>query len=112
MKWFKFLIVGLLFMPGNARAGDPLSPADLKKLAPATYNVSVAESVKAIVKLTGGGGISVATNKGERDTGRWSIQGNKLCVVFKHLLDHKPNCSTLTNENGMIHGDGFSARRR
>jgi hypothetical protein len=114
MKLLRFTSLFLLMTicaATTARAGDPLSAAEIKKIARGTYSVSVADSVKATAKLTPGGGISVTTSKGEHDTGRWSISGNKICVQFKHLLDHKPNCSALTNENGIIHGNGFSARR-
>jgi len=107
-----FLASGVLsLMIAGPAWADPLSAADIRKLAPATYRVSVADSVKATVILKSGGGISVATNKGERDTGRWSVAGDKICVQFRHLLDHKPHCSYLRTENGVVHGDGFSARR-
>jgi hypothetical protein len=94
---------------GHAWA-DPLSAADIKKLAPGTYNVSVADSVKALVVLKAGGGISVSTNKGEKDTGHWTVSGTKACVLFKHLLNHKPYCSTLTRDGNMLRGDGFTIR--
>jgi hypothetical protein len=98
-----------LVFAGHAWA-EPMSAAEIKKLAPGTYNVSVADSVKASVVLSAKGGISVATNKGEKDTGRWWLQGTKACVLFKHLLNHKPYCSTLTRDGSMLRGDGFTIR--
>jgi hypothetical protein len=95
----------------TASAADKLTGAEIRKLVPATYRVSVADSVSAIAVLSAGGGISVVTNKGEKDTGRWRISGDKICVQFRHLLDHKNSCSSLTNESGAIHGNGFTARR-
>jgi hypothetical protein len=95
----------------SAYAADKLTAAEIRKLLTGTYHVSVADSVTAIAVFSPGGGISVVTNKGEKDTGRWSFSGNKVCVQFKHLLDHKSNCSSLVNDGGAIRGNGFTARR-
>ncbi len=96
----------------DASAQDKLTAAQIRKILPGTYNVSVADSVTAVAVISPGGSISVVTNKGEKDTGRWSISGNKVCVQFKHLLDHKSNCSTLIDEGWAIRGNGFTARRK
>jgi hypothetical protein len=98
-----------LFVGGHAWA-EAMSAADIKKLSPGSYNVSVADSVKARVVLTAKGGISVATDKGEKDSGKWWLAGQKACVQFKKLLDHKPYCSTLTRDGSMLRGDGFTIR--
>jgi hypothetical protein len=95
----------------SATAADKLTAAEIRKLLTGTYHVSVADSVTAVAVFTPGGGISVVTNKGEKDTGHWSFSGNKVCVQFKHLLDHKSNCSSLVNDGGAIRGNGFTARR-
>jgi hypothetical protein len=96
---------------GTSLAADKLTPAEIRKLLTGTYHVSVADSVTAVAVFTPGGGISVVTNKGEKDTGRWSFSGNKICVQFKHLLDHKNSCSSLMSDGGAIRGNGFTARR-
>jgi hypothetical protein len=109
-KYLALLCVGYASIaPGSA--ADKLTAAEIRKLLTGTYRVSVADSVSAIAVFTSGGGISVVTNKGEKDTGRWSFSGNKVCVQFKHLLDHKSNCSSLINDGGAIRGNGFTARR-
>ena len=95
----------------TATAADKLSAAEIRKLLSGTYHVSVADSVTAVAVFTSGNGIAVTTNKGEKDTGRWSISGNKVCVQFKHMLDHKNSCSSLVNDGGAIRGNGFTARR-
>jgi hypothetical protein len=95
----------------TAYAADKLTAAEIRKLLTGSYNISLADSVSAVAVFTSGGGISVTTNKGEKDTGRWSFSGNKVCVQFKHLLDHKINCSSLVNDDGAIRGNGFTARR-
>ncbi len=111
---FKYLCAGcfVFFWAATALAADKLTPAQIRKLLIGTYHVSVADSVSAIAVFTPGGGISVTTNKGEKDTGRWSFSGNKVCVQFRRLLDHKSNCSSLVNDGGAIRGNGFTARRK
>ncbi|MDE2384252.1 MAG: hypothetical protein KGO53_06505 [Alphaproteobacteria bacterium] len=105
------LAAGLLLGVTTCQAwADPMSADEIKKLAPGTYNVSVADSVRARVVLTAKGGISVTTDKGEKDSGHWTVNGTKACVLFKHLLDHKPYCSTLTRDGSMLRGDGFTIR--
>ena len=106
-----FLTICLFsFAVAGQALADPMSAAEIKKLAPGTYNVSVADSLKALVVLKAGGGISVTTDKGEKDAGRWTVSGTKACIVFKHLLNHKPYCSTLTRDGNMLRGDGFTIR--
>ena len=95
----------------NAAKADPLSAADLRKLAPGQYHVSIADNVKLEVKLSANGAISATTNKGDHDVGRWSINNDKMCVVFKRWLDHKSHCQALSIENGLIRGNGFTVRR-
>ena len=95
----------------SAYAAEKLTAGEIRKLLSGSYHISVADSVSATAVFTAGGGISVTTNKGEKDTGRWSISGNKMCVIFKHLLDHQTKCSSLMNDGGAIRGTGFTARR-
>ena len=94
-----------------ASAAEKLTAAEIRKLLIGTYHVSVADSVTAIAVFSPGGAISVVTNKGEKDTGRWSFSGNKVCVQFKRLLDHRNNCSSLMSDGDAIRGNGFTARR-
>jgi hypothetical protein len=110
---FKFLCSACFICAGiaSATAADKLTAAEIRKLLSGTYRVSVADSVSAIAVFTSGNGISVTTNKGEKDTGRWSISGNKVCVQFKHMLDRQNKCSSLINDGGAIRGNGFTARR-
>ena len=112
-KIFKLLVMtGLAHIClSQAHAGEKLAASEIRKIVPGTYNVSVADSVSAVAVLTAGGSISIVTNKGEKDSGRWSISGNKICVKFKHLLDRQFQCSSLTLDGPAIRGNGFTARR-
>ena len=106
------LAVSCLLAATSAPAlADQMTAADIRKLAPGTYHVSVADSVKATVILKTNGSLSLTTDKGEKDTGRWNISGDKFCVVFKHLLDRKQHCSPLTREGNLLRGDGLTARQ-
>ena len=95
---------------GAAKA-DQLTSAELRKLVPGHYHVSVADNVKLDVRLLAGGGIAATTDKGDHDTGRWSIANDKMCVVFKRWLDHQTHCQAIRLESGLLRGDGFTIRR-
>jgi hypothetical protein len=110
MKFFAASLVLTAGLCSSMAQAETLSPADIKKLAPGTYNVSVADSVRVRAVLTAKGGISVTTDKGEKDSGRWWLQGSKACVQFKKLLDKKPFCSSLSRDGNMLRGDSFTIR--
>ena len=95
----------------ESAVADTLSAAELRKLAPGKYHVSVADNVKLEVRLSAGGGISATTDKGDHDTGRWSIVNDKLCVTFKRWLDRQRHCQDLTAEGSILRGNGFTIRR-
>ena len=99
------------YWPAVAWADGPLSASDIRKLFPGSFYVEVAPTVNLEVTFSGGGKVSGTTNKGDRDSGRWRLVGNKMCVTFKRWLDHKERCSGLANANAQIKGDGFYAKR-
>ena len=104
-------IFGSLVAFSSVAVADTMSAAEIRKLAPGTYHVSVADSVKAVVVLKTNGSLTLTTDKGEKDTGRWSVSGDKFCVVFKHLLDHKQHCSPMTRDGNLLRGDGLTAHQ-
>ena len=104
-----FLFSALVLAAGSAQA-DTMEGSEIRKLFPGTYHVSVADNLSLTVVFTKGGGVSAVTNKGDKDSGRWSVSGDKLCVVFRRWLDHNTHCSKLTETASGIHGDGFTVR--
>ena len=97
--------------PNAAWADGPLSGSDIRKLFPGTFHVEVAPTVSLEVIVSNGGRISGTTNKGDHDSGRWRVVGDKICVTFKRWLDHHERCSGLAYVNAQIKGEGFYAKR-
>ena len=112
MKLKTPLVTALLFgaLAAPVAAGEALSAAELKKLAPGRYAVNVMGLVHMTVTLRAGGSMS-GEAKGERDRGYWSIQGQKLCVAFNKWNGGKRSCAVLSGQNGKYQGGGLSMRR-
>jgi hypothetical protein len=113
MKSLKLMFFGvpaILSFAAAAHADGNLTADELKKLIPGRYHAEAAPGVTVDVTLSKGGAISGVTNKGDKDSGRWSIAGDKICVLFKHWLDHQKHCSSLSHENGQLKGEGFYAK--
>ncbi len=104
-----FLFSALIVASRSAHA-ETMEGSDIRKLFPGTYRVSVADSLSLTLTFATAGGVSGITNKGDRDTGRWRVSGDRLCIVFKRWLDHNTHCSKLTETASGIHGDGFTVR--
>lgn len=103
-------VAAVCFSLSAASAGDALSPAELRKLAPGRYAVNVMGLVNMVVSMRSNGSI-VGEAKGQRDSGSWSVQGQKLCVAWNKWNGGKRRCSTLTGDAGRYSGGGLSMRR-
>lgn len=93
-----------------ALAGGALSPQEIKKLAPGRYAVNVMGLVSMTVSMRANGAI-VGEAKGKRDTGVWSVQGQRLCVAWTKWYSGKQRCVKLSGGNGAFQGGGLSMRR-
>jgi hypothetical protein len=90
---------------------ETLSAQDIRKLAPGRYAVSVMGLVNMTVSMRPNGTVAGTTSKGKRDTGSWSIQGQRLCVAWNKWLGGQRRCATLKGANGSYSGGGLSLRR-
>ena len=108
---FRAALFAITLAATNSAKADTMSSAELRKLVPGRYHVSVADNVKIDVRLARGGAISATTDKGDHDTGRWSIVNDKMCVIFKRWLDHQKHCQDITAEGNILRGNGFTIRR-
>jgi hypothetical protein len=93
-----------------ASAGS-LSAAELKALAPGTYAVSIYGFIKMTISMQPGGNISGITSKKKRDTGYWSVDGDRLCIRWNRWLKKKTRCTSLSGENGTYSGGGLYIRK-
>lgn len=101
----------LLAVSAPALSGESLSAQDLRKLAPGRYAVSLLGLVNMTVSMRPNGQIMGQTSKGKRDTGVWSVHGERLCVSWSKWLDGKRRCTGLSGADGSYTGGGMSLRR-
>jgi hypothetical protein len=106
-----FAALTLFLALGNAAfAGGKLGPADLKQLVPDRYLVTLSNAVNLTVVMRANGTVSGST-KGDADSGKWMLDGNRLCIGFTKWLGGTTRCSALVAEAGYYQGKGFTFRR-
>jgi hypothetical protein len=93
-----------------AFAGEALSPSELRKLAPGRYAVNVMGLVNMTVSMRPNG-VIVGSAKGDKDSGIWRVQGQKLCIAWNKWNDGKTSCAALFGGDGSYKGGGLSIRR-
>jgi hypothetical protein len=86
---------------------ETLSAGELRQLFPGRYDVNIFGRWSVDMRLAPGG---VITGKVGRfaDKGRWSIEGNQLCIAWSSWTSGKKGCSALTRNGRTISGKGFS----
>ena len=99
-----------LALGNGAFAGDALSPAELKRLAPGRYLVTLSNTVNLTVVMRANGTVSGST-KTDADSGHWMLNGSRLCIGFTKWLGGNTRCSPLVSEPGYYQGSGFTFRR-
>jgi hypothetical protein len=88
-----------------------LTSAELRALAPGNYAVSIYGLVKMTISMQSGGSISGITSKKKRDSGFWSVSGDKLCIRWNRWLKKKTRCTSLSGKNGTYSGGGLYIRK-
>jgi hypothetical protein len=99
-----------LVLSNGAFAGNKLSAVELKRLAPGRYLVTLNNAMNLTVVMRANGTISGSTS-GYADSGRWTLNGSRLCIGFTKWLGGSTRCSTLVSEAGYYQGNGFTFRR-
>ncbi len=91
-------------------AAERLVPsAELRKIFPGRFQAHVkGYDVRFIASRNGQlkgyyGGFS--------DTGRWSLRGNRLCIMLRDWLDGKTTCSPVRRTRGWYLARGIRFRR-
>jgi hypothetical protein len=98
----------VIVAPASAGA---LTAAELRALAPGNYAVSIYGLVKMTISMQPGGSISGITSKKKRDSGFWSVNGDKLCIRWNRWLKKKTRCTGLSGQNGTYSGGGLYIRK-
>ena len=105
MKFACITLVGLTLAAAPASAAD-LTSSDLHKLFPGNYSVTIFNSYTLQVKMRANG-VMNGVAKGRRDTGRWSIEGSKLCIAWNSWTNGRKGCSSLRRDGDKLRGRGF-----
>ena len=106
MRKLTFFIVAMWLGFGQSAIAGDLMPNQLRKLFPGDYSV-VIYNIFTIEVTMGKDGELNGLSRGKRDTGRWSIEGNQFCLLWKSWTKGKKGCSTLKRDGDYIKGDGF-----
>ncbi len=93
----------------SAFAASQLSSAELKRLVPGRYLVTLSNAVNLTVVMRANGTVSGST-KSDVDNGHWVLDGSRLCIGFTKWLGGNTHCSSLIREAGFFQGNGFIFR--
>jgi hypothetical protein len=110
----KYIFAGFLAvsMATGAVAGDTsaLSQSELRKLFPGNFTAVVngAVTLKIVARSNG---TMTGQMTGKQDSGRWSVAGGKLCIVWSTWLDGKTSCSSVKSGDGWYLGNGVKFRK-
>jgi hypothetical protein len=113
-KMIKAIFAGILavFLASNAVAGDKpiLSQMELRQLFPGNFTAVVngAVTLKIVAKSNG---TIIGLMTGKQDSGRWSVAGNQLCIVWSTWLNGKASCSSFKSGDGWYLGNGVKFRK-
>ncbi len=102
MRMFKALsLAGLLSMFGvsSAFAGGTLSTSDLHSLFPGKFQAVVSGLVTVSITAKSDGSLEGRLAR-TSDSGRWSVQGGKLCIALDKWMGGKTRCSQVIEESG------------
>ena len=105
-------IIIMGFSALNARAGESvtLTQAELGKLFPGSFQAVVNDTVTVQITARGNGTL-IGQMTGQQDSGRWSVQSGKLCIVWSTWLSGKASCSRVVSNDGWYHGNGVKFRK-
>lgn len=110
MKRFLSAAAVLLLLSIPASAGANLTSSELQRLAPGRYVVTLYNAVSMTVTMKPNGTVLGSAEAG-RDTGTWTLSGNKLCIAWHKWLGGHARCSGLVSDGRQYHGNGFTFRR-
>jgi hypothetical protein len=94
----------------TASAGDQLSQGELRRLFPGRFN-AVVYGILQVQLIAGGNGELVGLFSGKRDTGRWTVNNGRLCIMLNRWTDGKASCSVVEASNGWYRGNGVRFKK-
>jgi hypothetical protein len=100
------LAVLFCVMLSDPSLADSLGHSQVRALFPGRYQVRVMNTVDLTVNMQANG-VVIGHAKGDRDTGRWSVEGGKLCIAWSKWNNSRKDCSPLSRQGNVFKGRGF-----
>ena len=94
----------------GASAGETLSQSQLRSLFPGSFTAVVHGMVT--LKFTAkGNGELIGRMESKQDSGRWSLNNGKLCIMLTQWTSGKSSCSAVVADNGWYRGKGVKFKK-
>ena len=93
-----------------SQASTPLTQTQLQKLFPGTFTAVVHGAMKLTFTAKGNGTL-IGAMPGKKDSGQWTVQNGKLCVMLNTWTRGKSACSTVVAGDGWYQGRGIKFRK-
>jgi hypothetical protein len=103
-------LAGLIVSAGDAVAGEKLSHAQLGKLFPGSFYAVVNGSLTMNITAKANGTLTGKVSS-YQDTGRWSVQSGRLCIVWTKWLGGKTTCSAVVDTGAWYQGSGVKFKK-
>lgn len=101
----------IVFAGGNAAiAGQTLNSKEIKRFVPGRATAKIMGS-RVSINMSRSGRLSAKWD-GERDTGRWRVTGNRLCIKFKKWMNGATRCSAVTKRGNSYRVAGVTFSKR
>ncbi len=102
-------MLGAPFAAALAASDQPLPSWELRQLFPGQFRAHVkGYDVRFVASRNGR---LKGYYGGFTDEGRWSLRGNRLCIMLKDWLDGKTTCSPVRRTRGWYLARGIRFRR-
>jgi len=111
-RTLKLAAAGMIVMcaASTAQASPPLTHTQLQKLFPGTFTAVVRGAMKLTFTAKGNGTL-IGIVPGKQDSGQWTVENGKLCVMLNTWTHGKSACSTVVADNGWYQGRGIKFRK-
>jgi hypothetical protein len=87
----------------TAQAGEKLSAGEIAALFPGQFE-AIWKNKHEVNVVAGSDGEMRGTTGIMSDSGRWSIDGDQLCVAFYWWTKNRPRCTEVVRQDGWYHG--------
>jgi hypothetical protein len=111
MKWVAGIVLAAMLASGSEASGsEALTHAELGKLFPGSFYAVVNGSL-ALNIVARANGTLLGHVAGYQDTGRWSVQAGRLCIVWSKWMNGRTTCSAVIDTGAWYQGSGVKFKK-